>query len=39
MNNNKKCSVCINLNEGCNALTFCRLIGKTPAESLGHSDK
>ena len=30
MNNNEKCSVCISLNEDCNALTFCCLIGKTP---------
>ena len=39
MDNNEKCSVCISLNEDCNALTFCRLIGKTPGESLGDSDK
>ena len=39
MNNNEKCSVCISLNEDCNALTFCRLIGKTPVESLSDSNK
>ena len=39
MNNNEKCSFCISLNEDCNALTFCRLIGKTPVESLSDSDK
>ena len=39
MDNNEKCSVCISLNEDCNALIFCLLIGKTPSESLGDSDK
>ena len=39
MNINEKCSACISLNEDCNALTFCRLIGKTPVESLSGSDK
>ena len=38
MNNNKKCSVGISLNEDCNALTFCCLTGKT-LESLSDSDK
>ena len=32
MNNNEKCSDCISLNEDCNALTFCCLIGKTPLQ-------
>ena len=39
MNNNEKCSACISLNEDCNVLIFCRLIGKTPIESLRDSDK
>ena len=39
MNNNEKCSVGISLNEDCNALIFCCLIGKTPVESLSDSDK
>ena len=39
MNINEKCSACISLNEDCNALTFCCLIGKTPVESLSDSDK
>ena len=39
MNNNEKCSVCISLYEDCNALTFCRPTGKTPAESLSDLDK
>ena len=39
MNNNEKCSVHISLNEDYNALTFWHLIGKTPVESLGDSDK
>ena len=39
MNNNEKCSVCISLNEDCDALTFYHLIGKTPTESLSDSDK
>ena len=39
MNNNEKCSVCISLNEDCNALTFYCLVGETPAQSLSNSDK
>ena len=39
MNNNEKCTVCISLNEDCDALTFCCIIGKTPGESLGDSNK
>ena len=38
MNNNEKCSFCISLNEDCNALALCRLIGKTLVESLSDSD-
>ena len=39
MSNYEKCSVGISLNEDCNSLTFCCLIGKTPVESLSDSDK
>ena len=39
MNDNKKCSIGISLNEDCNALIFCCLIGKTPVVSLSDSDK
>ena len=39
INNNEKYSAGISLNEDWNVLTFCRLIGKTPVESLRHSDK
>ena len=38
ISNIQKCSVCISLNEDCNTLTFYRLIGKTPVESLSDSD-
>ena len=34
-----KNAVSISLNEDCNALTFCCLVGKTPGESLSDSDK
>ena len=37
MSNYEKCSVGISLNEDCNSLTFCCLIGKTPVESLSDS--
>ena len=38
-NYKEKYGVGITLNEDCNALTFCRLIGKTPVKSLSDSDK
>ena len=34
MNKNEKCNVGLSLNEDCNALNFCHLLGKTPVESL-----
>ena len=39
MNDNKKCSIGISLNEDCNALIFCCLLVKTPVVSLSDSDK